>query len=88
MKKSLILFHDLESVLDLLTNEEAGALIKAVFAYDIHGEVIDFEDRMLQSSYTRIIECLDRNSERYEKTIERRKAAALKRWGKTEESPA
>ena len=80
MRKSLLIHHDLYPVIEMLTDEEAGLILKALFAYDVDGEITEFGDRMLQSTYMRITECLDRNREKYDEAVERNRKAALKRW--------
>ncbi len=80
MKNSFVLYYDLDEVFGYLTNEEAGELIKAVFAYEIRGEHVHFDDRMLASSLKRITDNLDRNKKRYEETCLKRQQAAIKRW--------
>ncbi len=80
MKNSFVLYYDLDAVFGYLTNEEAGAVIKAVFAYEIRGEETYFEDRMLASTFRRIADHLDRNKKRYEETCLKRQQAAMKRW--------
>lgn len=80
MKKSFVLYYDLDDVFGFLTDEEAGKLIKAVFAYELRAEETVFEDRMMQSSYKRITDNLERNRIRYEEICSKRKEAAKKRY--------
>ena len=80
MRRSLLIHHDLYPVIEMLTDEEAGLILKALFAYDVDGEITEFGDRMLQATYMRITECLDRNREKYDEAVERNRKAALKRW--------
>ena len=82
MKKSFVLYLDLEDVFSFLSDEEAGQLIKAVFAFEARGEVREFEDRMMQSSYKRITDSLVRNREKYVQMCEERRKAAYKKWEK------
>ena len=80
MRRSLLIHHDLYPVIEMLTDEEAGLILKALFADDVDGEITEFGDRMLQATYMRITECLDRNREKYDEAVERNRKAALKRW--------
>ena len=80
MKNSFVLYYDLDEVFKLLLDEEAGQLIKAVFAFEVHGEVTEFSDRMMQSTYKRITDSLIRNKIKYENTCEKRSEAAKKRF--------
>lgn len=82
MKNSFVLYYDLDEVFSFLTNEEAGQLIKAVFAFETRGEVTEFSDRMMQSSYKRITDSLMRNREKYAKICEERRRAINTRWEK------
>ncbi len=82
MKKSFVLYHDLDEVFSFLTDEEAGQLIKAVFAFETKGEVTEFSDRMMQSSYKRITDSLIRNREKYVQMCDERRKAAYKKWEK------
>lgn len=88
MKKSFVLYYDLCPVFNMMTDEEVGKIVKAVFDYEIRGEITEFQDRMLQSTYMRITEGLDRNKVKYEKTAERNRKSALLRWNKNEIEPA
>ncbi len=82
MKKSFVLYYDLDEVFAELEDEEAGQLIKAVFAFEVRGEVTDFDDRMMRTSYKRITESLLRNREKYDKMCEERRKAAHIKWEK------
>ena len=82
MKNSFVLYCDLNEVFSLLTDEEAGQLIKAVFDFELRGEVTEFSDRMLQSAYKRITDSLLRNREKYAEICEKRRCAIQKRWEK------
>ncbi|MBR5826445.1 MAG: hypothetical protein IKY78_05105 [Clostridia bacterium] len=85
MKNSFVLYYDLGEVFSFLTDEEAGQLIKAVFAFETQGEVTEFSDRMMQSSYKRITDSLLRNREKYELMRAERRKAAHKKWEKERE---
>lgn len=80
MKNSFVLYYDLDEVFKLLLDEEAGQLIKAVFAFEVHGEVTEFDDRMMQSTYRRITDSLMRNKVKYEKTCRKKSESARKRF--------
>ena len=79
MKKSFVLFYDLDESIKMLTDEEAGALLKAVYDYEIRQKKASFEDRMLQSTFLRIADSLDRNRIKYEESrVKKKEAAALR----------
>lgn len=76
-KDSFILFTEYRAELELLSDEEAGRLIKAIFAYESgeDTEELTGEARMLFSILRRR---LDDNSERYEAECRARKEAGKK----------
>lgn len=77
--RALVLHHDFMDMFNLLTDEEAGKLLKAAFKYDICDNATDFEDRMMTASFLRIMDFIDKNKRKYEQTCERREAAAERR---------
>ncbi|MBQ9914211.1 MAG: hypothetical protein IJO73_08280 [Clostridia bacterium] len=88
MKHAMLVHHDFERMFDRLSDEECGKLLKAVLKYDIRREETVFEDRALMLCYDRIIDCLDRNNEKYEETCRKRVEAAKKRWEDIREAKA
>lgn len=88
MKKALLLHYDLFDTFSLLTDEELGRLLRAVFEYDTCGITPDFEDRMMAACFMRIAECLDRNNTRYEEVCRKRAESARKRWESIKQSGA
>ncbi|MBE6776237.1 MAG: hypothetical protein E7543_08630 [Ruminococcaceae bacterium] len=82
MKKALLLHYDLFDTFSLLSDEELGRLIRAVFEYDMSGDMPDFEDRLLMACFMRIAECLDRNNIRYEQVCQKKAESARRRWEK------
>lgn len=65
----------------MLTNEEAGQLIKAIFEYEDTGQIVNL-DRSLQIAFLPIKSALDRNKEKYENVVKRNKRNIEKRWEK------
>ena len=43
-KNSFVLYHSFEKQLGFLTDEQAGRLVKAIFAYSARGEMVDDEE--------------------------------------------
>lgn len=77
MKNSFVLYTEYKDQFDLLSPEDAGILIKAIFAYASTGEVPELTG-MPKMAFSFIKNQLDRDSEKYEKTVERRKEAGKK----------
>ena len=80
-KDSFILYLEQKQIFEMLTDEEAGQLIKAIFQYEDTGQLISL-DKSLQIAFIPIRSALDRNKEKYEKVVERNKKNIEKRWQK------
>lgn len=80
-KDSFILYLEQKQIFEMLTDEEAGQLIKAIFEYEDTGQLISL-DKSLQIAFIPIRSALDRNKEKYEKVVERNKKNIEKRWQK------
>ena len=82
MKKPKGFFVDFHhsNVIGLLSNEQAGRLIKALMDYGENGELSDFsDDGMLNVTYTLLRDEIDLNFEKYNAMCERRKEIAVQR---------
>ena len=77
-KDSFILYLEQKQIFEMLTNEEAGQLIKAIFEYEDTGQIVNL-DRSLQIAFLPIKSALDRNKEKYENVVKRNKRNIEKR---------
>lgn len=82
MRQALLLHYDFYDMFNLLSNEETGLLLKAVYEYDMNGVLPDFDDRMLETCFLQIRRFLDRNNAHYEEICFRRSEAAKRKWEK------
>lgn len=73
-KKSFIAYADWKNVFDALPNEEAGALIKHIFAY-VNDEDPVSDSVLINAVFANIKSTLKRDLERWEKQIEQRREA-------------
>lgn len=80
--KTFLLPHDIGNIMKLLTDSEAGQIIKAVFDYEINSVEPEFTDRTLKIVFFDIKRFLDSNRENYEKLCKIRSESAKKRWEK------
>ena len=78
MKNSFILYTEQKAVIDKLTDEQAGKLIKAIYAHEM-GEEYEL-DNILDLVITPFLSSLERNKEKYEKRVETNKKNIAKRW--------
>lgn len=71
-KSSFLIYLDYQEQFDLLTDEEAGRLIKAIIKYEKTGEIPKL-DGMLKMAFSFIKTQLDRDREKYKKKCEKNK---------------
>lgn len=83
--KAIILHHDYKDIFSLLSDEESGKLLKALFLYDVDGYETIFDERELNLVFLQVKKSLDANREHYEETCRKRAESASKRWEKREE---
>lgn len=87
-RDSFVLFTEQKEIFDMLTDEEAGKLIKAIYHYVDTREVIKLDDK-LQIAMITIKQSIDKNFKKWEETKEKRSNAGKKgmdsRWGNDEQ---
>ncbi len=81
MKKTFQLYTDYRGMIDALPDEQAGQLIKAIFAHEA-GEKVLLEGA-LDSIRILVTNQLDRDREKYEYVCEQNRQNISKRWNKT-----
>lgn len=84
-KKSFVLYHDYWEWFKLLTDEELGKLLRAIYLYEREQEMPKGLDIKLEMAFTMIKEALDRNRIKYEQVCNRNKEVAKLRWQKMRE---
>ena len=77
MKKSFMIYHQYSQQFELLCDADLGRLLRALIAYETDRLLPDFEG-MLKMAFSFIKAQLDRDSDKYAKTMEARKAAGRK----------
>ena len=80
-KKGFVLYKDQKDVIDDLTDEEAGKLIKAIYEYETTGELPEL-DRMLQLVVKPFVSTLKRDKVKYNEKCQKNKENAEKRCKK------
>lgn len=81
-KEGFILYISHKDTFDVLTDEEAGKLIKCIFEYEKSGQMSDV-DRTLKLAFIPIKQTLDNNREKYAEKCKKNKENAKKRWNNT-----
>ena len=84
-KESFILYDCYATQINLLNDEQAGVLFKAIFAHRT-GEALPKMDGATAMAFSFIKKQIEDDAERYSETCAKRKEAITKRWEKEKES--
>lgn len=82
VKKSFVLYHDFRNWFSLLTDEELGRLIRAIFDYEMNKTLPENLTEKEQIAFLMVRDTLDRDREKYERVCNRNKENARVRWEK------
>ncbi len=82
VKKSFVLYHDFRNWFSLLTDEELGRLIRAIFDYEMNRTMPENLNEKEQIAFFMVRDTLDRDREKYERVCNRNKENAKIRWEK------
>lgn len=82
VKKSFVLYHDFRNWFSLLTDEELGRLIRAIFDYEMNKILPENLNEKEQIAFLMVRDTLDRDREKYERVCNRNKENARVRWEK------
>ena len=87
-KKVFQLYHDLVGVVGVMTDEQAGKLLKAILAY-VNGQPPELDDPVVLVAFQPARQQLDRDHEAYLRILERNKENGKKggRPKKTQQNP-
>lgn len=78
-QKGFIIYGDMKEVVDELSNDKAGQLLKGMLHYFVDGTDPEFSNE-LKFVFIPIRQQMDRNADKYAKTSERNRQNAKKRW--------
>lgn len=81
-KKSFLMYTSYLDNVVLLSDEEAGKLLKAIYAY-VNGNEVPELDRILQLTFNPIKSHLERDMKKYNDICRKRSENVQKRWSKT-----
>ena len=79
MRKAFVLYTSDMRLMKKLNVMQRGILITAIAAY-VSGEPLPDMDPATDMLFSAVADQIDRDTERYNQTVERRKEAAQKRW--------
>lgn len=87
-KENFLLYKDYKPNVDILSDEQAGKLFKAIFAYVEDRTLPQFKDGMLRMAFEFIKNQLERDLEKYKETVEKNRINGAKGGRpKKEENP-
>ena len=78
-KKSFMIYLDNEKQVNMLTDEQAGKLFKALFEFAKDGTETDFKDGMTAMIFSFMADSITRDTAKYNAKCEKNKAIALER---------
>ena len=78
-RNGFVLFRDSWPLIELLTYEQRGIFLTAVFAYNFGGKLPEM-DTPTRMAFLEAKERIDKAADKYDATCERRREAANKRW--------
>lgn len=84
-KPAMMLLSSGRKAVDLLTDEEAGQLFKAIYAYYCDGTIFETESRVLRLVFNQMQEMIDLHNESYTARCQRNKEIAEERERKKRE---
>lgn len=87
MKKAFLMYTDNAAQINLLSDAQAGVLLKAIFARERDEELPEM-DGMTQMAFSFIVAQMDRDREKYEETTEKRRQAGSKGGSKSKQTEA
>lgn len=86
LKKSFIMYHDYWNWFKLLTDEELGKLVRALFLYAREQTEPNSLDEKLSFTFSMIKDNLDDDRARYEAVCNKNKENARLRWKRFQET--
>ncbi len=85
-KNSFLLYHDYWHWFNLLTDEELGCLLRAIYIYEREKTISANLNEKTQLIFFMIKETLDQDKKKYEEICNRNKENAKSRWSKPTQS--
>ena len=76
--RAILLFKEQRDMIDTCSDEQAGQLIKAIFAFACEGDELETDDPIMRAFFTIFRNSIIRSEEKYEETVEKRRRAGQK----------
>ncbi len=85
-KKSFMMYLDNYKQFEILSDEQAGMLIKSLFFFAKTDNIPEITDGMVMMAFSFISAQMERDNEKYEQTCKKRSENAKVRWDKNEDA--
>lgn len=76
--RAILLFKEHRDMMNACSDQQAGQLIKAIFAFACDGEELETDDPIMKAFYSVFRNSIIRSEEKYEETVEKRRIAGQK----------
>lgn len=81
-KNTFLLYKDWKPLIDACTAEQAGDILKGIYAYVCEGEAPEFENPLITGFFEMIRQAIDENDSAWAEKREKAKKAIQARWEK------
>ena len=81
-KNTFLLYKDRKPLIDACTSEQAGDILKGIYAYVCEGEAPEFDNPLLSGFFEMIRQAIDENDSAWAEKREKAKKAIQARWEK------
>ena len=87
-KNTFLLYKDWKPLIDACTAEQAGDVLKGIYAYVCEGEAPEFDNPLLSGFFEMIRQAIDSNDTAWEEKREKARKAIQARWEKKQAEAA
>ena len=87
-KNTFLLYKDWKPLIDACTSEQAGDILKGIYAYVCEGEAPEFDEPLLAGFFEMISRAIDENDSAWAEKREKAKKAIQARWEKKQAEAA
>lgn len=87
-KNTFLLYKDWKPLIDACTSEQAGDILKGIYAYVCEGEAPEFDNPLLAGFFEMIRQAIDENDNAWAEKREKAKKAIQARWEKKQAEEA
>lgn len=87
-KNTFLLYKDWKPLIDACTSEQAGDILKGIYAYVCEGEAPEFNNPLLSGFFEMIRQAIDENDSAWAEKREKAKKAIQARWEKKQAEAA